>query len=98
MTDDSRNARPAEISPDSLTRIARKTVSKLRARIAEKPQQDMFGKGELWADIKGKTDRRFDTWVVLGGHAWENERALQQETLSLWVTGTNGMLASQGVA
>jgi len=48
MTDDSRNARPAEISPDSLTRIARKTVSKLRARIAEKPQQDMFGKGELW--------------------------------------------------
>ncbi|OJB39296.1 type VI secretion protein ImpG [Burkholderia ubonensis] len=35
---------------------------------------------------------RFDTWVVLGGHAWETEHALPQETLSLSVTGTNGML------
>ncbi len=35
---------------------------------------------------------RFDTWVVLGGHAWESEHALPPETLSLSVTGTNGML------
>jgi len=35
---------------------------------------------------------RFDTWVVLGGHAWEGQERLPQETLSLSVTGTNGML------
>ncbi|AET92164.1 hypothetical protein BYI23_C000180 [Burkholderia sp. YI23] len=35
---------------------------------------------------------RFDTWVVLGGHAWEHARALPKEKLSLSVTGTNGML------
>jgi type VI secretion system protein ImpG len=35
---------------------------------------------------------RFDTWVVLGGHAWEHQTALPKETLSLSVTGTNGML------
>ena len=35
---------------------------------------------------------RFDTWVILGGHAWEHQNALPKETLSLSVTGTNGML------
>ncbi|CAJ0818183.1 type VI secretion system baseplate subunit TssF [Ralstonia flaminis] len=35
---------------------------------------------------------RFDTWVILGGHAWEHQNTLPQETLSLSVTGTNGML------
>ena len=35
---------------------------------------------------------RFDTWVVLGGHAWEHQNTLPKETLSLSVTGTNGML------
>lgn len=35
---------------------------------------------------------RFDTWIVLGGHAWENARALPRESLSVTVTGTNGML------
>jgi type VI secretion system protein ImpG len=35
---------------------------------------------------------RFDTWIVLGGHAWESQARLPQETLSLSVTGTNGML------
>ncbi|KAB0640294.1 type VI secretion protein ImpG [Burkholderia stagnalis] len=35
---------------------------------------------------------RFDTWVVLGGHAWEQQATLPKETLSLSVTGTNGML------
>lgn len=35
---------------------------------------------------------RFDTWIVLGGHAWEEADTLPTETLSLSVTGTNGML------
>lgn len=35
---------------------------------------------------------RFDTWIVLGGNAWEKAGALPNETLSLSVTGTNGML------
>lgn len=48
MTDEKRNARPAAISPESLDRFARKTASALRARVAEKPQRDMFDKGELW--------------------------------------------------
>ncbi|MBV8273418.1 MAG: type VI secretion system baseplate subunit TssF, partial [Cupriavidus sp.] len=30
---------------------------------------------------------RFDTWLLLGGHAWEHADALPQETLSLSVTG-----------
>lgn len=40
---------------------------------------------------------RFDTWVVLGGHAWERQAELLQETLSLSVTGTNGMLPRKGL-
>ncbi|NKJ48382.1 type VI secretion system ImpG/VasA family protein [Burkholderia sp. SG-MS1] len=40
---------------------------------------------------------RFDTWVVLGGHAWEQQATLPRETLSLSVTGTNGMLPSKGL-
>ncbi|WP_432260042.1 type VI secretion system baseplate subunit TssF [Cupriavidus sp. TMH.W2] len=40
---------------------------------------------------------RFDTWVVLGGHAWERQADLLQETLSLSVTGTNGMLPRKGL-
>lgn len=35
---------------------------------------------------------RFDTWIVLGGHAWDQEDTLPTETLTLSVTGTNGML------
>lgn len=35
---------------------------------------------------------RFDTWIVLGGHAWDQATTLPTETLSLSVTGTNGML------
>ncbi|WP_201699687.1 type VI secretion system baseplate subunit TssF [Paraburkholderia hiiakae] len=35
---------------------------------------------------------RFDTWIVLGGHAWEQSSTLPKETLTLAVTGTNGML------
>ena len=35
---------------------------------------------------------RYETWVVLGGHAWEHQDALPKEVLSLSVAGTNGML------
>ena len=40
---------------------------------------------------------RFDTWLVLGGHEWEKETSLPHETLSLSVTGTNGMLPRKGL-
>lgn len=40
---------------------------------------------------------RFDTWVVLGGHAWDQQQSLPEETLSLSVTGTNGMLPRKGL-
>ncbi|WP_294613279.1 type VI secretion system baseplate subunit TssF [uncultured Gilliamella sp.] len=33
-----------------------------------------------------------DTWLVLGGKIWDKSEMLETETLSLQVTGTNGML------
>ncbi|AIY41492.1 Protein ImpG/VasA [Collimonas arenae] len=39
----------------------------------------------------------FDTWVILGGHAWETIEEMPEETLSLQVTGTNGMLPRKGL-
>jgi type VI secretion system protein ImpG len=38
-----------------------------------------------------------DTWIVLGGHAWETLETLPEESLSLRVTGTNGMLPRKGL-
>jgi type VI secretion system protein ImpG len=38
-----------------------------------------------------------DTWVILGGHAWETMEDLPAENLSLRVTGTNGMLPAKGL-
>ena len=40
---------------------------------------------------------RVDTWLVLGGHAWEQQDTLPEETLSLSVTGTHGMLPRKGL-
>lgn len=34
----------------------------------------------------------YDTWLILGGDAWERDRLAEYETLSLKVTGTNGQL------
>lgn len=34
----------------------------------------------------------FETWLVLGGHVWRGQHDLPPETLSLRVTGTNGLL------
>jgi len=39
----------------------------------------------------------YETWLVLGGHAWESAEVLPHETLSLRVTGTNGMLPRKGL-
>lgn len=33
-----------------------------------------------------------DTWLILGGKVWDKQENLETETLSLRVTGTNGML------
>ncbi|WP_345812094.1 type VI secretion system baseplate subunit TssF [Paraburkholderia sp. PREW-6R] len=38
-----------------------------------------------------------ETLVVLGGHAWETMETLPEESLSLRVTGTNGMLPRKGL-
>jgi type VI secretion system protein ImpG len=38
-----------------------------------------------------------ETWVILGGHAWESMQDLPEESLSLGVTGTNGMLPRKGL-
>jgi len=38
-----------------------------------------------------------ETWIVLGGHAWESAETLPLESLSLHVTGTNGMLPRKGL-
>ena len=38
-----------------------------------------------------------ETWLVLGGHAWESMDTLPEESLSLHVTGTNGMLPRKGL-
>lgn len=38
-----------------------------------------------------------ETWVILGGHAWESMDTLPEESLSLRVTGTNGMLPRKGL-
>ena len=39
----------------------------------------------------------YETWVILGGHAWETMDTLPEESLSLRVTGTNGMLPRKGL-
>lgn len=33
-----------------------------------------------------------DTWLILGGQVWEQHQEIYDETLSLRITGTNGML------
>ena len=39
----------------------------------------------------------YDTWLMLGGHHWQEQTALETETLSLKLTGTNGMLPRQAL-
>ena len=33
-----------------------------------------------------------DTWLILGGMQWEEDKAVERETVSLQITGTNGQL------
>jgi type VI secretion protein, VC_A0110 family len=39
-----------------------------------------------------------DTWLILGGHQWENDRAFTRETVSLRITGTNGQLPRRALS
>lgn len=34
----------------------------------------------------------YDTWLILGGHQWENDRLFEREAVSLQIIGTNGQL------
>ncbi|HED5674179.1 type VI secretion system baseplate subunit TssF [Enterobacter kobei] len=34
----------------------------------------------------------YDTWLILGGHQWEDDRLFEREAVSLQITGTNGQL------
>ncbi|WP_321839142.1 type VI secretion system baseplate subunit TssF [Paraburkholderia bannensis] len=38
-----------------------------------------------------------ETWLVLGGHAWDTLENLPEESLSLQMTATNGMLPRKGL-
>jgi type VI secretion system protein ImpG len=38
-----------------------------------------------------------DSWLMLGGHQWQDHTMLEPETLSLQLTGTNGMLPRQAL-
>ena len=40
---------------------------------------------------------RHETWITLGGHAWEDLAALPEESVSLRVTGTNAMLTPKNL-
>jgi type VI secretion system protein ImpG len=49
------------------------------------------------ARVRAGVSGLHESWVVLGGHAWEAMDALPEESLSLRVTGTNGMLPRKGL-
>ncbi|WP_260858306.1 type VI secretion system baseplate subunit TssF [Paraburkholderia sp. BCC1885] len=51
--------------------------------------------GRAW--VRQGATGMHDTWVILGGHAWESVEDLPEENLSLRVTGTNGMLPRKGL-
>lgn len=34
----------------------------------------------------------YDTWLILGGMQWEEDKGVERETVSLQITGTNGQL------
>jgi type VI secretion system protein ImpG len=47
--------------------------------------------------VRPGMDGLHETWLILGGHAWETMQSLPEESLSLRVTGTNGMLPRKGL-
>lgn len=42
--------------------------------------------------VKRSVTGLYDTWLILGGHQWENDRLFEREAVSLQITGTNGQL------
>ncbi len=42
--------------------------------------------------VKRSVTGLYDTWLILGGHQWEDDRLLDREAVSLQITGTNGQL------
>jgi type VI secretion system protein ImpG len=47
--------------------------------------------------VRPGMDGLHETWLILGGHAWESMADLPEESVSLRVTGTNGMLPRKGL-
>ncbi|ECN8823188.1 type VI secretion system baseplate subunit TssF [Salmonella enterica subsp. enterica serovar Newport] len=42
--------------------------------------------------VKRSVTGLYDTWLILGGHQWEDDRLFAREAVSLQITGTNGQL------
>lgn len=42
--------------------------------------------------VKRSVTGLYDTWLILGGHQWEDDRLFEREAVSLQITGTNGQL------
>ncbi|WP_244817290.1 type VI secretion system baseplate subunit TssF [Caballeronia sp. Lep1P3] len=47
--------------------------------------------------VRPGMDGLHETWVIFGGNAWESMHDLPEESVSLHVTGTNGMLPRKGL-
>lgn len=47
--------------------------------------------------VRAGLDGLHETWLILGGNAWESMADLPEESLSLRVTGTNGLLPRKGL-
>ncbi|SAK53069.1 type VI secretion protein [Caballeronia hypogeia] len=47
--------------------------------------------------VRPGMDGLHETWLILGGHAWESMEDLPEESVSLRVTGTNGLLPRKGL-
>ncbi|SAL38315.1 type VI secretion protein [Caballeronia arvi] len=47
--------------------------------------------------VRPGTDGLHETWLIFGGHAWESMEDLPEESVSLQVTGTNGLLPRKGL-
>ncbi|MDF7679901.1 type VI secretion system baseplate subunit TssF [Enterobacteriaceae bacterium ESL0689] len=42
--------------------------------------------------VKRNVSGLYDTWLILGGQQWQEDRLQERETVSLHITGTNGQL------
>jgi type VI secretion system protein ImpG len=47
--------------------------------------------------VRPGMDGLHETWVIFGGNAWETMQDLPEESVSLHVTGTNGLLPRKGL-